>query len=292
MSASGDHLDLDAIAAFDEGLDDEPGHREHVDGCAECRRRLDQVRSARALLAELPDEPMPADVADRIRAALPPDSAVTTIIPSGSRRRRWSHPSLAGLGAAAAGVALIAAITIGAVRSSGNGGGGTEAGSSGDTALPQSGPISAFPILSSGSSYTDSTIASLTSTLDTLARRGAVPTPTDTQEQRAAGASTAKDSVSLSAKAPVPPALRTLHDDRDLLLQCVAKLAGGPTRPVAVDFARFTGGLRHLKNAPAIIILLPGLTPTASDVAFVVGPKCLTDPSLDLYTFQNSVGRG
>jgi len=289
MSAAGDHLDLDAIAAFDEGLDDEPAHREHVDGCADCRHRLDQVRSARSLLADLPDEPMPADVADRIRAALPPESTVTTIIPAGSRRRRWSSPSLAGMGAAAAGVALIAAIAIGATRSSGNGG-GSEAGSSAGAALPQSTAISPFPILSSGSRYTDGTLPNLAGTLDTLARRHAVPEPTNTEQQRAAGAGAAKDALSLSSSAPVPPALRALHDDRDLLLQCVSKLAGGPTRPVAVDFARFTGGLRHVKNAPAIVIVLPGLTPAANDVAFVVGPKCLTDPSQDLYTFQNSVG--
>jgi len=137
-------------------------------------------------------------------------------------------------------------------------------------------------------------VATLASTLDTLARRSAVPTPTDTQQRAAAGAGAGaeKDSLSMSSNAPVPPALRALHDDRDLLLRCVAKLAGGPTRPVAVDFARFTGGLRHVKNAPAVVIVLPGLTPTANDVAFVVGPKCLTDPSQDLYTFQNSVGRG
>lgn len=289
MSAAGDHLDLNAIAAFDEDLDDEPAHRDHVEGCEDCRRRLAQVRSARALLADLPDETMPADVADRIQAALPTDSTVATIIPSGGRRRRWSRPSLAGLGAVAAGVALIAAIAIGATRSNGNGG-GSEAGSSAGTALPQHAPISQFPVLSSGSRYTDGTIATLASTLDTLARRNAVPTPTTTQEQRA-NAGAAKDAL-LSATAPVPPALRALHDNRDLLLQCVAKLAGGPTRPVAVDFARFTGGLRHVKNAPAVVIVLPGLTPTANDVAFVVGPKCLTDPSQDLYTFQNSVGRG
>jgi hypothetical protein len=83
-----------------------------------------------------------------------------------------------------------------------------------------------------------------------------------------------------------------LHDDRKLLLQCVAKLAGGPARPLAVDFARFTGGLRRAKNAPAVVILLPGLTPTASDVAFIVGPKCLTDPSQDIYAVQTSIPRG
>ena len=54
--------------------------------------------------------------------------------------------------------------------------------------------------------------------------------------------------------------------------------------PLAVDFARFTGGQRHLHNAPAMIVLLPaggGLR----DSAFIVGPKCTTDPSQDLYTF-------
>jgi hypothetical protein len=291
MSTADDHLDLDAIAAFDEGLDDERArHLDHVSGCAECGRRLDLVRSTRAALAELPDDPMPENVAERVHSALPRDPTLTTVVPVGGRRRRWAkHPTFAALGAAAAGIALIAAIAVGATRSSHNGGG--EAGSSGDTALPRAGTgAGAFPILSSGSHYTDGTMATLAATLDALARSGGVPTPAS--PGAAAPGRSAKDALALSSTAPVPPSLRALHDDRTTLLACVAKLAGGPARPLAVDFARFTGGLRHVKNAPAVVILLPGLTSTATDVAFVVGPKCLTDSSQDLYAFQGSIQPG
>jgi hypothetical protein len=286
MSTADDHLDLDAIAAFDEGLSEDPGQREHVSGCRDCERRLDQVRSTRALLADLPDERMPEDIASRIQSALPQDAMLTTIVPMAGRRRRWAgHPTLAGLGAAAAGIALIAAIAIGATRSSNNG--GDQAGTSGSTGIPQAGAgVSAFPILSSGAHYTDGTMGTLAATLDALARGGGVPTPT---AERAQGAGSAATKDTLSANAPVPPALRTLHDDRTLLLQCVARLAGGPARPLAVDFARFTGGLRHVKNAPAVVVLLPGLTSAGSDIAFFVGPKCLTDPSQDLYAVQTSI---
>jgi len=235
---------------------------------------------------------MPDDVAERLQAALPRDSGLTTIVPSGPRRRRWAqHPTFATLGAAAAAVALIAAIAIGATRSSHNG--GSEAGSNAGTSLPQStGNIAAFPILSSGSHYSDSTVGTLAATLDALARGGGVPTASPSSRAAASGAAGAKDAFALSSNGPVPPALGRLHNDRKLLLQCVAKLAGGPARPLAVDFARFTGGLRHVTNAPAVIVLLPGLTPTASDVAFIVGPKCLTDPSQDIYSVLTSIPRG
>ena len=288
MSTADDHLDLDAVAAFDEGLDDDPAHRDHVSGCAECGRRLDQVRSTRALLAGLPEDRMPDEVAGRVEAALPRGATLTTIVPSSSRRRRWAqHPSLAGLGAAAAGVALIAAIVIGATRSSTNR--GDQAGSA--AGLPQAASgAGAFPILSSGAHYTDGTMGTLAATLDQLARGGAVPTPTDSRRSSSESGG-AKDALALSSK-PVPAALRALHDDRALLLQCVAKLAGGPARPLAVDFARFTGGLRHVKDAPAVVVLLPGLTPTSSDIAFLVGPKCLTDPSQDIYAVQTSITHG
>ena len=287
MSTADDHLDLDAIAALDAGLDDSPARDAHVRQCGACSRRLAQVRSTRALLAALPAEPMPEEVAARLHAALPQDAAVATIVPAAARRRRWLQgPSLAGLGAAAAGVSLIAAIAIGATRSSNHG--GQESGGSGGTAGASSAAgLKSFPVISSGSHYTDANAGASVAALDSLAR---VPHPAEAPT-KSAGA-TARDTLSFSSQAPVPAALRPLYDDRNALLQCVAKLAGEPTRPLAVDFARFTGGLRHVKNAPAIVILLPGLTSTAADVAFIVGPKCLTDPSQDLYAFQGSVRPG
>ena len=289
MSTADDHLDLDALAAIDAGLDDAPAREAHVRECPECSQRLAQVRSTRALLAALPDEPMPAEVAARLHAALPEDPPASTIVPAGIRRRRWSHaPSLAGLGAAAAGVALIAAIAIGATRSSNHG--GSEAGSGGTAGASSAAGTGSFPVISSGSHYTDANAGTSVAALDSLAR---VPHAPEASPQSAGAARTnAQDALSFSSNAPVPAALRPLYDDRTALLQCVARLAGGPTRPVAVDFARFTGGLRHVKNAPAIVILLPGLTSSAADVAFIVGPKCLTDPSQDLYAFQGAVRPG
>lgn len=289
MSTADDHLDLDALAALDAGLDDTPARDAHVRECGECSRRLAQVRSTRALLAALPDEAMPTEVASRVHAALPPDVVGATIVPATVRRRRWLHaPSFAGLGAAAAGVALIAAIAIGAIRSSNSG--GSSDGSGGTAGASTAAGVGAFPVISSGSHYTDANAGTSVAALDKLAR---VPhAPENSAPSAGAARTNAKDALSFSSNAPVPAALRPLFDDRTALLQCVARLAGGPTRPVAVDFARFTGGLRHVKNAPAIIILLPGLTSTAADVAFIVGPNCLTDPSQDLYAFQGTVRPG
>ena len=94
MTAADDHLDLDLLAELDEGLGDVAGSRAHVDSCDECRQRLDQVHRTRTLLAELPAEAMPADVAARVHAALPEEPPRSTIVPA-ARRRRWTPPSFA-----------------------------------------------------------------------------------------------------------------------------------------------------------------------------------------------------
>jgi hypothetical protein len=280
-----DHLDPDAIAALDEGLDDDGARLAHVHSCEVCSRQLAQVRTTRALLSALPEEPMPADVAARVQAALPREPMLTTIVPRGARRRRWmSSPALAGLGAAAAAIALVAAISIGALRSSGHRSNNPGA-DAGGAAFPLSARTD-FPVLASGANYTDANSPELISTLDGLVRTPSSPAPTSTP-----GRTTTKsqaDSLTLSAHAPVPAELQQFFGDRRSILSCARLLAGGPVTPLAVDFARFSGGLRHVRNAPAMIILLPALG-DLRDSAFIVGPKCLTDPEQNLYTFVQSV---
>ena len=280
MTAPDDHLDLDSAAALDEGLDDDGAMAAHVSTCDECARRLAQVRTTRALLSALPADPIPADVADRLQDALPREPALNTIVPVASRRRRWaSSPSLAGLVAAAAAIALVAAISIGSLRSSNHN--TTSGGESGAASLPLI-PSSNFPVLASGAHYTNSNAGGLIATLDSLVRTPTSPAPTSNAQAQTRSA--AKDSLTLSAHAAVPKELQSLFGDRQQLLACARLLAGGPVTPLAVDFARFTGGLRHVHDAPAMIVLLPA-SGALRDGAFIVGPKCTTDSSQDIYAF-------
>src|SRR4051794_10512855 len=226
MSAAGEHLDLDAIADLEEGLADDadpPDRRAHLETCDICGDRLARLRTARALLSALPAEQMPSDVAARVAAALPDEPPLTTIVPR-SRRRRWSrHPSFAGLGAVAAGVALIAAVVIGATHRSNDSGSGSDSGAAaGANSAPQPGPTH-FPVISSGTVYTDASAAGSLATLDRFVRTGRLasdsPAPEAGAEQRAGSTAT----FGLRA-APVPAALRRLHDNPDALMACVAKL--------------------------------------------------------------------
>ncbi|HET6816939.1 MAG TPA: hypothetical protein VFH66_06905 [Mycobacteriales bacterium] len=280
MTPPEEHLDLDTAAALDEGLEVDDAVRAHAASCPECARRLGQVRATRALLSALPDEAMPPAVAERVRAALPAEPVVSTIIPGGPRARRLSSPTLAGLLAAAAAIALVAAISIGALRSSNkDNAGGSAAGGAGVATAPRLGSTN-FRILATGEHYTDANSQSLVGALDRLAR-----TPVTTGSGGTALSSPQKDAVAAGTRAAVPAALQALFGDRQQLLTCARLLAGGPVTPLAIDFARFTGGLRHVHDAPAMIVLLPG-GGGLGDSAFIVGPRCTTDPSQDLYKFQ------
>jgi hypothetical protein len=282
MTRPEDHLDLDAVAAIDEGLDQDADRREHAESCRECSRRLAQVRTTRALLSALPREAMPEDVADRVHAALPPEPLSTTIVPTGRRRRWTSSPALAGLVAAAAAVALVAAISIGALRSGHDTGGAGSPACAGIAAAPPHASTN-FPVLTSGARYTDTSAAMLVDQLDLFVRRPSPPTPSGLATPSKSGARS--DALTFSAHAAVPPALKSLYADRQQVLACARLLAGEPVTPLAVDFARFSGGLRHLTNAPALVILLPRAN-GVRDGAWIVGPRCTTDPSQDLYAFQ------
>jgi hypothetical protein len=278
VTAPGEHLGLEEIAALEAGAStDERPVREHLDACPECQRQARRLADVRAELRALPQPAMPSDVAlridDALAAARTGTQQLASVLPV--RRRRWrAGPVGAGLSAAAAAAALIAAVAVGAIgghhhNGRGSGAAGVRAGAS----------AGAFPVTASGQTYTDSNAGELLAALDPAGphRPGALA---GAQPKPAAAAPVSP------AVAAVPRPLRPLFLDRQSLLRCVARLeAGGPvTLPRAIDFARFTGGNRHLHDAPAIVIVLPG--PGGRDVAYIVGPACLTDPSDDIYVFH------
>jgi hypothetical protein len=141
-----DHLSLDELAELDEGLlppERISAIRAHLHGCVQCTARADAITSTRSMLAGLPDERMPDDIAARLSAALaeaapaapeprqptPGDTGdgpagddefghgrSTTIMPNvteiSTRRRGFGRPTAAASAAAAAVVLALGAIVV------------------------------------------------------------------------------------------------------------------------------------------------------------------------------------
>ena len=265
------HLDLDRLADLEEDLltPDEAGEAEaHLRDCADCRGLQAQLRGTRSLLTALPPEQMPAAVSARIDAALSALPA-TTIVPLSSKRRGWrAHPTAAGLGAAAAVAALVAALVVGKTSSHSP---STEAGGSADSlgtgAARASVPLPTTSV--SGNHYTahnlDRTVSALLTPVTAMAA-----TP-----QGGAGA-TPQPSTAKAAASP-EPALNRLFTSPAALEACVRGIEGGPAvQPLAIDFATYQG-------APAVLVVLPGLEQGKVD-AWFVGANCTaSDPNLLRY---------
>ena len=265
----GDHLDLDQLADHDEGLLT-PGETAaadaHLTSCPDCQQRRADIRSTRELLATVPAEPMPDSVATRIDAALAAAGGPTTVVPFAAKRRGWrAHPTVAGLGAAAAVAALVSALVVG--RTSNH--------PSTDQSGPQAGPgaaaaappaLSLPPSSTSGTRYTpknvDQTVGQLLAPQTT-----AMLAPEST-------ASPAPE-AGISKATTIPTSLSRLFSSPGALEACVRGVAAGgsglPSTPLAIDFAHYAG-------APAVLIVLPGLEPGRVD-AWFVGPDCTSNDS-------------
>jgi hypothetical protein len=279
--AASEHLDLDTLAELDESLrpaDEVAGAEEHLAGCRPCREQQARLRSTRALLAALPAEPMPPDVADRVHDALSRTTS-TTVLPLADdlagRRWRWrSRPSLAGLGAAAAVLALIGAVIVGSTRSSTTNDDepATTAAPGADTAgtAPEN-----FPLTTSGRNYTTANAQQLVSRL--LANPSAAP-----DASTADGAETQQS----QAQPNLPPVLEPLYTSQETLLTCVAALSvgGDPRLPLVVDFGTFTDKARKLHKVPALVVVLP--SSDARVDGWIVGPECATAPDNNIYLVE------
>jgi hypothetical protein len=276
------HLDLDRLADLlaGEGSDADV---EHVAGCAGCAGRLDELEAAEvevaAVLAALPPPALPADLAQRIDAAvaaepaLPPQSAAPgprgdgdadpDANPDGADRAAGSRtvtpfPSVAGQRAgrgagrrarrraplAAAAVLLVAAGAVGGVL-----------------------------VLRGSGRDTTTSASSVGGTGDT-ATAPRVPTSATGRDYAASGALASALPALLSAPAAAPAAapkaaagadpLARLHDPPQLSA-CLSAI--GTEAPVALDYASYGG-------QPALVVVLPGRNaPTKVDV-FVVGADC------------------
>ena len=278
------HVPVDDLAAYAAGDLDATAAvavEAHLVLCDECRADATAIQHATAALAALPPVTMPADVAAQVDAALaaePPATAPASANVLPMRRRR---PSLAGLGAVAAGIALVAAIAVPTLRSNG-GHTAADKGASGSTKQADA------RLLTSNLNYTHRNLAA------TLAKAlaGRVAPVTDSIGAEAPGAPEPKSASGSPVPSPgvlfggLDARVETLQTDAGHFAACVDALVGD--QPVEarsvlfVDFARFEG-------KPAAVLGFPnvfhGAIRQAKVDVFVVGPGCGTTPGGDVLDF-------
>ncbi|MDQ1704085.1 MAG: hypothetical protein QOF18_451, partial [Frankiaceae bacterium] len=202
-------------------------------------------------------------------------AATGTVVPLESRRRSWrSHPTAAGLGAAASAAALITAVAVGSTLHSPKHHVGTNSGA-GINPNRVEANAGNFPTQISDQTYTPTTAKDL---LAGVAQAGLA-------QSGAAGPAGVQTPMTATAKQKVPAALQTLYSDHAALLRCAAALAGpNSSVPIAVDFGYFTDPAQRALKAPAVVILLPG--PVGKIDAWIVGPNCATAADNNFYFFQ------
>lgn len=272
---NGAHPDLDTLADAAEGLL-EPGQAaqvsEHVATCATCADQIASLEHVRTMLRELPELPMPPEVATRLEATLAaarlqvpvavgasheaastapgPAHASGTVLPMAAGRRHSRRWSLTVAGSVAASVVVLVAVAV-SLHGTNTGDRTTAASGTSErvsgTQLPT--------VTHSGRTYTQANLAT------------AVP------ELLGPAAD-----LSMSATAPKAPAVaggstaQTMSDAAaDPLTACVNSLDPGTT-PLAIDIGTFDG-------KPATVIVLPDVDGSRVDV-WVMDSPCRADSFL------------
>ena len=305
-----DHLTAEVLADLDLGLlDDESAERarQHLDHCAQCAAlQTDLVSLADALHALNGEatEPMPDEVWDGLAQTLAaepvrtPEGAATVVPIESSRKRRWGRPGI-GLVAGAAGIALLGAILVPTLMSTGTNTASDSDDSAAASAEGTTGAPSAadFAATRSGTHYEAGDlreqVTELVAVRVALEESGATvsdqlssgrtddtatPEPSATEtatEQTPDGSDPADGKVSRSlatvgALATSPAAAQ----------QCLEDYLGVPgVAPLAIDIGLWEG-------KPAAVIVLPMADePTLVEV-WVINPTCSTSTTDDpLYYF-------
>ena len=257
---SGQHPDLDALADTSCGMGD-PATVEHLASCAACREALAELDGAQvpltAALSGLPVPAPPADLEDRLLAALARErrTVLPLVAPAPRRRPVWLVPGrLVPVGAAAG---LLAVLATGAVLL---GRGSTTSSTTSGGATVAAAPAPQVRRLDSGTDYrrTGTSFArALPQLLSSAGPTSAGPTSAAAERKADAGA----------APAQAADPLARLRDDA-ALARCLSSLTPpeDPGLPLAVDYATYDG-------APALVVVLPSRRPGMVDV-YVVGPAC------------------
>lgn len=281
------HLDLDALADLDAGLlpdDAAAAARSHLESCAECAVQARALRGVPTLLAAAAEAgPMPADVADRLHAALaearppageadegapePPaaTAAATTVTPMPTRTvaRERSPWSMRVLQAAAVVVLLLGGtgVVLSAIQDTGGEAGSTatETSAGGGDAAPEAAASNGYPVTASGRNWSPETVVEAVPEIVA----GTVGPPAESPAADQGGPDGTPDTED-SARA-LSSAGRLASGEE--LARCVGNLNLGPVTPLAVDLARWEG------NPAAVIVLPTPDDPSTADL-FVVTPAC------------------
>ena len=290
--ANGPHATPDALADLQAGLlhdRAEQAAREHVAACPSCQADLEVLAAIPGRLAAAGSvEPIPADVASRLDAALaaaasaPPDVAATpTIVPTlgataTHRRDRSSPRGLRLLQAAAVLVVVLGlgALAVSAIRGGSDSAGTTASagGSAGDRAAAAK--SAAVPVTSSGRNWTPTTLAAAAPSLAAGTFGPPVSLYDSARKTAASPSAAAVPSPESSSGGPVNGAAAgsaARLGDPAALSACIANLSdpGPAMQPLAVDLARWQG-------QPAAVLVFPTPNDPASLDVYVVAPDCPT----------------
>ena len=272
MTAPSPHLDLDALADALAGEDD-PAGAAHLAGCGSCASRLDELAAAEtrvvAVLGALPSPAVPADLADRLTAAVAAQSlspaapaavgaSVTALPAARARSRRTWLPAAAAAVLLASGAGLGVAL-FGDGIGGGIGGGSTDSAATPADALAERGAARPDLLLTeSGADWSDPAAGTtaLPRVLSGAADRVALQGPAS-----ASGSDTESGAQSVDGL----EVLRTPEG----LAACLASLLPQDEPdlvPLAVDYASYAG-------EPALAVVLPDPDPAQVSI-FVVGAGC------------------
>ncbi|HWL36050.1 MAG TPA: zf-HC2 domain-containing protein [Frankiaceae bacterium] len=293
-----DHVPIERLAAYAAGdLDATAGVEveAHVLLCADCRADVEALNRVSRDLAEVEPVTMPADVAARLDAAIAaadaPTGPVGDVLPMVPQRRR---PSFAGIAAVAAGVALVAAISVPVIT-----GGGDTPEDAGTATVQVLREPKDTKRIKSDLNYTADNLSPTLATaltrpayaLDTTADSGGVAGPSQLPvaptSPKAAGPKSESGAPRAVTEGTELASLR-LATDAGRLAACVNGLAASQTlaeakKPLLVDFARFEG-------KPAVVIVFPteqrGRIRADRVDVWVVGARCgVTAGDEDVLTF-------
>lgn len=275
-------LDADALQAPTEAA----ALHVHVASCPGCQHAQARIVDVRRQLADLSAQPLPVDVAERIRAVLAAEgraqrsteAAAAPLRPAQNRRRRL-RPS-PGLVAASVIVLLVLGVGASALRWAGPSGSGatsanrvTSRASGRSDVRPADGTI----LLATGRDYSPGSLdADVRGLLSTRAStNGSAPANStkglgpDAVQPGRTGASVGTDPL---VRLRQPTALAA----------CVRTLTAGRTvTPLVVDYAQYRG-------QPAVVVVLPG--PTVRTVLVYVAPASC-GPQHPAFLDYHQVGR-
>ncbi|HEY5032756.1 MAG TPA: hypothetical protein VIJ54_09800 [Actinomycetes bacterium] len=250
-----------------------------------------------ALLADLPEVPMPLDVRARLDAALAdlataepvvrPTVGATVVPLSSAPSSRWRNPRVL---QAAAGLVLVAAAVFVGIKVTGSNGSAASPTSAGAASSSE-----ALALTRSGTAYTT---ASLSADVQKLVAHKLPPAAGGTTSGSIAAPSVPSGSPQYSAGGPTPEAttptgaldsskaaadakVAAIAANATSLAPCIAAIEDGMAyvNPYAIDVGTFNG-------QAALLVVLPSAQDPASYDVFVVGSTCGVGNDADLISYH------